>query len=382
MVIVRLLLLFLIGYIPLSSVAAIQPALKLSTTEAWQRQEVTVSIEIHSADKFATIKLPLQKNNRYEWYTHPVETRISTRNNTPVYRRILRLSVFFYAAGKQNMQLPGLQYIRGGRIQKTIALPPLTIKIKPLPVYVPPDMPVGEVRLTVDRITHNALLLFPDRLSNWQLTFQGVGVATQWLPRVLRLITNNNDFRVFRTSTELDTAIKGHRLIGEKTYQIPFAASHNGILHLPVLRWQYFDPTSGKIINRQYTPDVVFVTGWLILLPGLVLMVLFTVWFIRRATCLLRELRHRYQHRKLALQTLRQAKTHSDIRDAMRIYARAYHWPENTSVFAWLSHFTASRRAPESLKATVQQLDTLLYARPESGSTSLAAIRNSLLEAI
>lgn len=375
-------LLLLTGMLSLTCHAAIKPVLTISTEHPWQRQEVIINVEIRSADKYATLNWPAQKDARYESYLHSVQTTLMTQQGQKYYKRNIRLSIFFYTTGKQTIHLPAIEYIRGGRIQEMLTLPAVNIHITPLPVYVPPDMPVGKVDLAHSNITYGSFLLRPGILNNWQLTFQGTGVAPQLLPRVLRQITGNSSLNVFKTTTSLSMVFQSNRLVSQKTYMIPFVALNNGILHMPELSWQYFDPQTGRIINRTYTPRLQFVNGWLLLVPATLLLLLMAGWLFIVCSRYIRQRWHWYRHRQQALNVLRSADKPEDLRQAMRYFAIAQEWSDNLSLFEWLEHYATIRPVTDSLIHVIQQLDSLIYARQKNHVGNISEIRSSLLKAL
>ena len=124
-------------------------------------------------------------------------------------------------------------------------------------------------------------------------------------------------------------------------HHIPFKPLGNGRLNLPLIRIQYFDPGSGKIIAATHYPHQTFVIDlvWRVIIGGLIGVlvillgkVLYQKYFF---------IRHRWQLRKAAFHEINTAETYAGLRDALNLLANAEGWPNNLTIRRWVIYWTS-----------------------------------------
>ena len=352
----------------------IERSLSLSTTQPWQRQQTLIEVKIAIAKSFVSLNADELKVTGFEVFELPTQTETIQRNGhkTSVVR--LRWALFPLVAGQYTIDLPAIRLRKSGRTLGTHYFPLQHINVRALPPYIPPTLPVGEV--SISSAPPDATMLFPGKLNFWDVTLTGNGVSPNWMPPVLRQIHSDDiDFLTGQSQPRHFSGKPG--LQSEVRYHIPFKAKGNGFLRFPELRIQYFDPVSGKIISRRYTPAGMLVlsmvsrvligAGFFLLLGWLAL----TVY----RQCVMIWTRSRL--RKAAFAQLRSARSANELRSALHMLARAENWSENMTLRDWARQWQKSFRINADFTALFDQLARACYGnQPEF---EITAFREKLL---
>jgi hypothetical protein len=138
----------------------LDPHWSLSTSQAWQRQELIASLTVVIADRTAHLDLRAFHPQGTAVTALPTQTRTLADG-----RQRLRYSWLLrpLAAGTVTINAPVLRYIRDGVPRRRFHFPHTRVKVRSLPPYVPPTIPVG--------------ILTASKTPGGPLHAQGVGAA-------------------------------------------------------------------------------------------------------------------------------------------------------------------------------------------------------------
>ncbi len=336
----------------------------ISSTQAWERQQVVIEMKVTTTDTFVSLRSEEPKIPGFEVFSLPEKTEIIQRNGTEYTVLHIGWALFSLSAGQYNIDIPPIEYRKSGQTLRTYFLPQQDLNIKALPPYIPPTMPVGKI--SIASALKSDKLILPDTLNYWDIELTGRKVSPNWMPPVLRQINSNPEIRFFPTNTQRkQTAIKG-TLQSQVLHHIPFKPVVSGRLNLPTLRVQYFDPDSGRIITTTHQPQNVVVLGmfWRVFIGSLVcLLLLWTGKSLYDKFCFIRKRSHLRQN---AVGLIEKANTIIDIRKAMCILARAEGWPTNMTLRNWALHWRSHFNVNNDFDILMKQLSKASYSQEHS----------------
>jgi hypothetical protein len=275
------------------------------------------------------------------------------------------------------LQLPPLDYRVDGVVTHRFYPPRIDLRVRALPAFVPPTMPVG--RLELETSAPDRWFLIDRELAFLTLRVRQEGPPGQRPWQLLRQLQSDSALS-FYPAREVASEMAGEEtgdVSGESTepagygsgrpvetvYQVPFAPRVTGMVSLPSLRLQYFDPTSGRIRTRTHPLGrLLVVSAWMrYAVPGVLLVVfaLLARWLVRAARIRWRSFRACAS----ALRMLRQARTPEAARDGLMRIAAGESWPANLTLVGWLDHWGVRYPAPAWVSDAVHGLQECLYGR-------------------
>jgi hypothetical protein len=235
------------------------------------------------------------------------------------------------------------------------------IKVKALPAYLPPTIPVGHI--SVSSGFTPAAVLQPQRLAYWQIRLQGDNVSPLWMPPVLRQLKSDQSITFLPARSEHKLGYTSSGIQAQVTHQVPFKLADNGRSSLPVLRVHYFDPETARLETVIHQPQPLWVIGmgWRILI-GLLLIALvvvsakkihrsWTAWQSRRNA------------RRSALASIDASENAIMLRKALRQFADAEGWPANLSLSAWFEYWEKRYARSDEIHGLIDKLSLLSYTR-------------------
>ncbi len=305
----------------------------VSSASVWEREQIIVNIEATTPDLYSSLQLESTRIKGLDIY--PVEQTIDRfeRDGTKLARIQAGWIIYAIADGQYRIQLPDIKYELNGVIRHTLSIPVFTVNIKALPAYIPPTLPVGKV--TLKQGFSGGKLVNTHTLAYQELKLTGDGLPAHWLPAVLRQLQSNDDIHYSPVTSERKNNATTTGMRSQVTHTIPFKALSNGILHMPALRIQYFDPEDGRLKTLKLDEQDLYTLSYfwrfviLMVLTGLVYQI------AKRLKSSINRLVIKRKHIKNAIQILQHAKNGQDIRLAMKEYSLAYGWSDNLSVTAW-----------------------------------------------
>ncbi|MDQ5767517.1 hypothetical protein [Thiothrix subterranea] len=332
--------------------------IQLEDAQVWQRERTTLTVEVQSTDRFATLEASLPRIEGVD-----VQALPATNEASPDGKRILRLiwQLSAHTPGKQTIQLPTIRYNLNGRDAAQWQPPLQMLDVQALPPYLPPTIPVGKVQIE-SRIEPSGWLQ-PDHLAYWHIRLHSDAVNTAQFPPILKQIQTTQGVEVFPA-----TVGAVHELpLQTLNYRIPLKAQSSGKLDLPTLQWHWFDPETGRLERQQYAPPTPWVLAWawrvilaisggLLLLLGLRTAGYFTYRRLRR-----------WRSKRQVQQALQQNADASSVRQTLDACSAAHGWPANLSTRHWLQHWEQQYGANPSLQTALHQHEAKRFASNSPG---------------
>lgn len=344
---------------------------QLSTTQPWQRQQVLLTIDVNTPDRFARLETVSVQHSDNEVRRIPASKETldaSTRMETG-------WVIFPMQSGQQTVSLPPVLYHLQGVVERRFYLPGIQLNIKPLPDYIPPLMPVGKV--LVDTFIDSDGPLTTGETYNWNIRIYSPALLSHLLPPVLRQISSDNNINYLPAKTWRVENITTHGSHGEALYTIPFQPLSTGKLTLPDLRIQYFDPELGRVAIAEHSPLHIWsIAGYWQLLFGVALL-LFSIYLVKTIWKFYLQLREQHRLTGKAIRHITDATTSLHLRQALPLISRAENWPENMSLNAWCECW--NKHYSPSADAIVQELSYACYAKTKD---NVISIKNDLLNII
>lgn len=352
-------------------------SVSISQTEVWQRQQVLVRVQVRSHERYYHLQADPFRHPGLHVVPLPSETIQDARSGRTVRRA--GWALYPTSAGTLEVELPPIQYRRGGRNQARFALPRLIIEARALPPYVPADLPVGSISLQSQRRTPG--LLDTGSLSFWVVEVRGRDLPAAWLPSPLGPVRDNRALQFLAPEAEYQQQANDHGLVSTAHYRIPFSARRSGPLQLPELSLQYFDPESGRLVRVTAAPERAWVLGqsWraALLALAVLLAALLGAGWLRRV----RAYRAWRRNRQEMLWAVARAADARELRRALGQWGRRQGWRLDGSLSTWWKFFDLHyRRVDPELPTLLSGLNRAEFS-PHQGA-EFEPLRAALLPAL
>lgn len=344
----------------------------------WARQQYKIWIEIQTDDKFSS--LVAHEVNIPGFKVIPMQPE-RTQYDSSDAQTLLRAGWLLFAnqPGSHTIELPPVDYILGGKVQRQYLLPLQHVSVQALPPYVPPTMPVGEINLSTE--LNGGRYLRQNSLDHWKIRLRSNSVLPTSLTPVLRQVKSGADiiFLPAETNRQYIPGVNG--INSDVLYDIPFKTVSNGNITLPEIRLQYFNPESGKIVSKVYTHDKLFslnqATWALLIATALYLLYL----LFMRLYLLGRKYIEKQSDIKQAITAVHAAKDASELQIALRAYARSRNWRSNISMSGWIRHWPVSKKQEAEFSDQVSDLSCLSYAK-DCANIDFMLVKEGLLRSL
>lgn len=343
----------------------------LSNARPWQREQLLVTVNVSTPDKFARLEIADEQDPDYEIRTIPAtkETRAGTT--------LLGSGwvIFPLQSGPQSISLPPVLYHLQGTVERRFYLPDIQLNVKSLPRYIPPLMPVGQV--FIESAIDASHPLTTGETYDWTLRLHSPALLSHFLPPVLRQIGSTDTSRFLTARSKRSEEINHRGSHGEVVHSVPFQPLRTGPLRLPELRVQYFDPVAGRVVIAEYQPPQKWSIAlyWQLLLGAGLLLT--AVLFTRTGRHYWLRWRRRRRHMREAIEYIGAATTDRQLRQALHLIARAENWPANLSIKKWNEYWNRQYSPPAT--SVMENLSIACYAR--AGSDTMKN-RDALLKLI
>jgi len=338
----------------------------LSSTEVWQREQILVSLTLSTAEEFATIKPGDMPVDGIEITALPVK-RVWTENENGGKSTITAgWSLLPLRPGSSEIELPPIEYHLSGVVRRVFHLPKVKLKVRPLPSYLPPTIPVGKIDIHSSIKAENfpsAGLLFTDDLAYWNISIESKSLTPYWLPPILRQIQSSDSIQFFPATSHRSMQPDNMGVHGRVNHTIPFKPLENGFTNLPGLKIQYFDPATGRLETLVHPAEKLFSAGVISRLLAVLLLAAIILTLLR---VIYRQLHKRTRYRKLhqqAILHIRQANTSQEVVTGIRLAGVAEGWPVNISLTDWLARWKKKYQSNQELDQTIESLALLHYGR-------------------
>lgn len=336
-------------------------AYRISSLHPWQQQQVIVACRIRMHDHYAFFTQANAGNS--DMHVLPMRVQRQTVASGAAAQTRYRLGWVIWPsrAGKQQLQLPPIQYVRDGVVVRRFYVPPLTLDVRALPAWLPGTIPVGRIRIIRYRLARS--WLSTSVLSQLRLQIQVDGMRPELIPDYSQQLQSNRQMEFYAAQSQTNTLIDAQGLHQKLTYRVPLVAKHLGMYQLPRLRLQYFDPLSGMLKTQTVPgPPSIVLNPWLER-GGLLLVLVLVLWLARKLLHYLQTYWRRFRTYQLALRQLGQADSLATIKQVMQTMARAEGWNPNLSYLQWQACMQSKTALADQLAVT--QLNAAGYGRRE-----------------
>jgi hypothetical protein len=356
------------------------PLTTLSLNEAWQRQQVLLTLEIATPDEFARLEVEELDLSDFEVIELPFE-RVVKKDS---YKVKTGWILFPLVSGQYEIELPKIYYRpnSGRKIKLKIPLQKLTVKS--LPSYIPATMPIGKVAIK-NTVQAGNLGMFSNlhdtqTLINWDVELITMNVLPQTIPPILRQVKTSKALDVFPETVDKKITKTYQGLKNNIHYTIPVKALRSGLLNLPELTIQYFDPNDAKLKRTTSQASTHWVLNrylqWILL--GLILVgaliALLKLYRIIQAYRLQRRMIHQ------AINAIEQAKNTQEIRTALHNLSQAKGWQANTTLQQLLKNWQAQKGQDLVLDSMFNELQTVQFSK--NAKVSFDKVKNGLINSL
>lgn len=351
---------------------------KLTSSEAWQREQIIVSLTLTTPEQYATIKLAEETVDGFEVTALPVKRVWNENKNSG--RSIITTgwSLLPLKSGSMDVDLPAIEYHLSGVIRRVFYLPKMKLRIRPLASYLPPTIPVG--RIQVNSSVTPIGMLNANELAYWNISLESQSLTPYWLPSILRQIKSDDSIHFFPATSQRSTHPDSKGVHGRVTHTIPFKPLQNGFLDFPELKIQYFDPASGRLETIVHRAEQPFsATMGIRFLTILILSSLLLYFFSKTYRYIHARLEYNKQH-QLAVQTIRHANTIEDALVGLRMAGKAEGWSANLTMYKWLELWQQRYLVDDKLETCTRSLSEIYYGN--SDQYNLKYLINELAELV
>lgn len=331
----------------------------LSSSEAWQREQILVSLKITTPEEYATIKLAKPAVNGFEV------------NPLPVYRKWIKekengqsiittgWSLLPLKPGKLTIDLPAIEYHLNGVTRRTFYLPKINLTIRPLPSYLPPTIPVGKIEIETS-VTPDGMLKTGE-LAYWNVSIKSTSLTPYWLPPLLRQVKSDDTIQFYPANSQRSTRPDSIGVNGRVEHTVPFKTRKNGTTVLPDLKTLYFDPTTGKLETVIHKNERLISSGTAV---RLLAPLTFAAFVLYLSFLLSRYWNKRIRYakqRQSALSLMRKASTAADLVTGLRQLGSVEGWPSNITLSEWLKHCQDNYKCDNKLEQLLEELSCHYY---------------------
>lgn len=334
-----------------------EPKVIFTEKSPYHRQQIVVHVSVLSSE--ANSRLAIKEGQTIKGVDSTPLHFKRIKNDNGTYRLQIGWAISALKSGTLKLNFPPIEYSVSGVSRKQFYLPIREIKVKPLPAYLPPTIPVGKITIRSNLLTK--YFLQTDSLSYWDIKISGQLNNAYRLPPILRQIKSSKQTQFLPSNTVRSVKATEDNVVSTAHYSIPFKSLKSGFLTLPNIQLQYFDPGNGKIItfNHQVKSAFVLSIFWrnlIIIFFGLLLIFI----FIKGRNCW-QQIKFSKQKRGQALNLLLQNDNIENIRKVTQLLAEAEHWPTNTTVSQWAGFWKDKYKVDDSFENLISQLSSLLY---------------------
>ncbi len=344
------------------------PKITLSLSEAWQRQQVILTLEIPTPDEFARLEVEEFDLSDFEVIALPFE-RSEIKGVKNQYSVKIGWILFPLVAGQHEIELPQIIYRPNGGRKIKLKIPPQKLSVKSLPSYIPATMPIGEVVIKNTMPTTNVGKIHDTQtLINWNIELITKNVLPQTIPPILRQVKTSKALDVYPETLDRKVIKNYQGLQNNFLYKVPVKALKNGALALPTLSIQYFDPKDARL--KRAKSEVL--NHWAInqylqwfFFTIITLLVLFSLFKLIQLT------RRYFTERKkvkIVIQEISHTENIQEIRKALHKLPQAKGWGDNMTLQQVIKNWEAQKGEDSKLKECFQSLQIEQFSGTSSKS--------------
>ena len=352
------------------------PLLSLSKVKPFQREQIVALINISSPD--STSRLTIKQNmDSADFESRPLHfKRIKKQNGS--YQLQIGWTLSALKSGSLNLEFPPVEYSVSGILRKKFYLPKQTINVKVLPSYLPPTIPVGNISFK-SRFSHTGILQ-PGTISYWNIELSGKQNNAYRLPAILKQIKSDSNVKFLPVNSERTTNSTYKNTISSVTHSIPFKANSSGLLKLPELHLQYFDPISEKIKTKLLQTENIIVLN--LFLKSLILIIIFISlgYLLWQGYTLWQKYYLAKIKRNLAIQILQTNTSIKAIQKSIHLIAEAEYWSDNLTINQWGDLWGRKYKVNDNFTGLINHLNVCVYS--VNDKNNINKVKQQLLESI
>ena len=307
-----------------------QLVIKKSSLDVWQRQQILITIQAETIDSFARLEAEDFQQKGFSIIAYPFE-RNERDNKTQL---VLKWAVFPFISGEQELKLPDIIFRPNRGRKKVLNVKALKLRVRKLPIYIPPTMPVGKIRL--ESSWQQGKIIFTKKLLEWSVKVTGDSVVAQTMPSISQQVLATKFLQVLPIKRSQKTLMNEKGIVSQREYVIPLKAVINGIFSLPKIEVQYFEPISGKLEKVSLIqPLRLSLHKWLFWLMVLVLFSLLA-WILWEGSTMAKTWLSVFIKRKQAITLFSKAENYQQIRSAVNQLSLLEGWEANLSLTTFI----------------------------------------------
>lgn len=353
-----------------------KPAVTLSTSSPYQRQQFIIQISIVTSDPSARLSINNESIIK-NFESNPI-LFARTKEKSSKHRLTVGWALTALKDGTYKIKLPPIEYSVSGVSRKQFYLPIQTVHIRKLPEYLPPTIPVGKI--SIQSQLPSTWLLKTDSIAYWTINLSGNVSNPYNLPSILRQIKSNSNFKVFPEDSKRSNQVSHDNYESSVKHSIPFKVLNTGVVKLPKLRVQYFDPNNGtiKILNHPQHSVMALSLFWMSTLTVLTCIILFYLYKLARKKR--DKLKYSKLKRAQALQLLNGNNEIDNVRETIRYLTMAEYWPKNISLQQWAKLWREKYKTEGDFNEFITKLSSCLYG--SKTDCNIKELNNTMLNLI
>ncbi len=334
------------------------PKVSFSTISPYERQQLIIHVAVISTDSSA--RLSIKDGADIDGFESTPLNFKRIKNTDGTYLLQIGWGLSAIKSGILKLEPPPVTYSVSGVSRKQFYLPIKTLDVKALPSYLPPTIPVGKVTIKSESVNTN--ILQTNSLSYWNISINGAFNNAYNLPPVLRQIKSNKKIKFLPGNSERHTKSSDSTLFSSANYSIPFKALQSGVVTLPKIEIQYFDPDDAMLKIITHRSEDIFVLS-VIWRGFLSLAIFFILFYIGRKIYQVWQ-RHIYSHNKRAqaIEKLHDNMGIKETRESIILIAESEYWPANITISQWANLWQNKYQVSNNFEEFVSLLSADLYS--------------------
>ena len=330
------------------------PRIIAPQSSPYTQQQFIIHIEVLSSD--STSRLSIDNKHKVENFESTVLPFERIKNKEGKYILKTGWALTATISGQHYINLPPIEYSVSGVSRKKFFTPSIPIKIKTLPLYLPPTIPVGKVTLLSS--TPKNIFLQSDSIFYWDIQLSGNFNNSYKLPAILRQIKSKSHIQFLPVNSTRSLKINNNSLNSKVNHSIPFKASKSGFLDLPEIKLQYFDPDNGKINTLIYKSEKIIVLSFfwqtvVILIGSLIIFYASRLTYKKWKIFNFSKIKNKQAILKLQ---------ENNIREAVKLLTEAEVWPKNITISQWGKYWRKKYQADDNFDDFIKALSSHFYS--------------------
>lgn len=223
----------------------------------WQRQLITIEINITTEHEFAYLKFDENVNNNFklEFFERPV-----TEDSPHMFTRRALLYIWPLSSGSAMYSAGQIKLTLSGRVINKFNLDAIKLNVKLLPEYLPPGFPVGYINVTPASSRFIPLFYTKSYFNDYIFTINSTDIHPSFLPDYSsKLLSDQIDTSPPVYEDQVDaSSINYHN---RRIIRLPAVVNSTSVSRFEKLKISYFDPVESKIVSYYFKSPVIITLG-------------------------------------------------------------------------------------------------------------------------